>query len=136
MTIVYSIPLAGLFLLILIPCLILSLGGVWVARHQRWMVAGKDNDAISLIHALAGILYAVALGLVVINLQPGYSEVQMVVMREANLMEDLFVNANGLNGGVREEIQSHTLAYGDAVTNEWQSIGRKNDSELSSHKPI
>jgi hypothetical protein len=100
------------------------------------MVAGKDNDAISLIHALAGILYAVALGLVVINLQPGYSEVQMVVMREANLMEDLFVNANGLNGGVREEIQSHTLAYGDAVTNEWQSIGRKNDSELSSHKPI
>jgi len=136
MTQIYSFPLPVLFLLILIPSLVLGMGGVWLVRARGWMVERDDNDAIGLTHAFAGVLYAVALGLMVINVQSGYSEVEMLVMHEANLTADLYIDATGLAGVESSDIRALAREYTEAVVQEWQSIGSQADAELGSHEPI
>lgn len=136
MAISQTIPLPLLFLFILLPCLAVGLSGAWIIRKRNWMVDREDNDAVLLAHAFAGVLYAVALGLMVVNVQSGYSEVKMIVMQEANLLEDLFVDSIGLQGDARSDIHAQARAYADAVIMEWNSVGDKLDSELASHEPI
>jgi hypothetical protein len=132
--ILYLIPLPFLCLLILFPCLVIGLGGAWIVRRLGWMAAQEDNDAIVLTHAFAGMLYAVALGLMVVNVQSDYSEVKLVVMQEANMAEDLFMDSQGLAGAERIEIQNLMRSYLSAVIAEWPDIGDNKDSELPSHE--
>lgn len=133
MTFIYSLPLFVLFLLILLPCLLVGAGGVWLVRKQGWMIDRDDNDAIAVTHAFAGVLYAVALGLMVVNVQSGYTEVSMVVINEANLVEDLYVDAGALDGSDRGQIQALTREYVLAVVDEWDAIDDREDSALPSH---
>ena len=74
MSLIYSIPLALLFLLVLALCLLLGVAGVYLTRRRDWMLNPDDNDIIAVAHAFAGVLYAVALGLLVVNVQADYSE--------------------------------------------------------------
>lgn len=134
MPFIYSIPLPLLSLLILVPCLLVGLGGSWIVRQRGWMVDRDDNDAIVLTHAFAGMLYAIALGLMVVNVQSGYSEVKLVVMQEANAVEDLYIDAHGLAGTEKTHIQGLSTLYLSAVIGEWPNMAETKDSDLPSHK--
>ena len=129
----FSFPLPILFLFVVVTCMAIGLGGNWLVHRMGWVVTQNDNEAITLTHALAGVLYAVALGLMVVNVQAGYTEVKLVVMKEANLIEDLFIDAQGLSDNAGEGIQELARAYIDAIIDEWDSIGDLQDSELPSH---
>lgn len=133
---IYHVPLPLLLLMILLPCLLLGLAGTWLVRRKNWMVDPDDNDAIAVTHAFAGVLYAVALGLMVVNVQSGYTEVKMVVMNEANLVEDLFIDVGGLSGPITGDIRRLTRDYASAVIDEWRDIDDREDSELPSHAAI
>lgn len=67
MQLIYTIPLFLLFVLILIPSLILGLAGVWLVRRYDWMLDPEDNSTAALAHVFVGVLYAVALGLMVVG---------------------------------------------------------------------
>ncbi len=136
MTFIYAIPLHIMFFLVLIPCALLGLAGAWVVRRKQWMVNRDDNDAVALTHAFAGVLYAVALGLMVVNVQSGYTEVKAVVMQEANQIEDIYIDASGLSGSGRETIQSMARAYIEDVLGEWNSIADQPESEFPSHESV
>jgi hypothetical protein len=134
MPILYSIPLPLLAMVILLPCLAISLGGTYFVRTRGWMADKDDSGAIALTHAFAGMLYAVALGLMVVNVQSGYSEVKLTVMQESNSIEDLYMDSMGLSGPEGAEIQAVTQSYLEAVIDEWPSIGDEQDSDLLSHE--
>lgn len=136
MTLIESLPLPLLFIALILPCLLLGIGGAWLVKNLGWQANAADKDAIVLTHAFAGMLYAVALGLMVINVQSSYSEVKMVVMQEANLTENLFIDASGLEGASGTDIQALARNYAEDVIGEWESIGRRNDSSLPSHESV
>lgn len=136
MTIFQNLPLPILFVALITPCLILGIGGAWLVKFLGWQASHDDKDAIVLTHSFAGMLYAVALGLMVIDVQSGYSEVKMVVMKEANLIENLFIDASGLESSSASEIQQLAKSYVGDVIEEWDSIGLESDSSLSSHDAI
>ena len=96
MSLFFSLPLPFLLFVILAICLLVGIGGNSLVRRMGWQVTIEDNEAINLTHALAGVLYAVALGLMVVNVQSGYTEVKLVVMKVANLIEALYIDAHGL----------------------------------------
>ena len=92
MNLLYTISQPLMFTVILLPCVLLGLAGVWVVRQGGWMLDSEDNSAAALAHAFVGVLYAVALGLMVVGVQSGYAEVEMVVMKEAYLTGDLYID--------------------------------------------
>ena len=123
MQLIYTIPLFLLFVLILIPSLTVGLAGVWLVRRYNWMLDPEDNDTAALAHAFVGVLYAVALGLMVVGVQSDYTEVEMAVMKEAYLAGDLYIDSEGLSGRDGADIQDLTEKYVDAVIQkEWPSV--------------
>lgn len=64
-----------------------------IVRHKKWMLSPEDNSTAALAHAFVGVLYAVALGLMVVGVQSGYAEVEEVVMKEAYLAGDLYLDS-------------------------------------------
>ncbi len=136
MTFIDSIPIQLLFFSLLFLCTALGLFGAWLVRHKKWMVNREDNDAVALTHAFAGVLYAVALGLMVVNVQSGYTEVESVVMQEANQVEDIYIDATGLTGPGGERIQLMAERYINDVFQEWDSIADQAESDFPSHDSI
>jgi hypothetical protein len=127
MQLIYTIPLLLLFILILVPCLIVGLAGVWLVRRYDLMLDPEDNGTAALAHAFVGVLYAVALGLMVVGVQSGYTEVEMIVMKEAYLAGDLYLDSEGLSEQGGLEIQELTKQYVDAVIEkEWPAISAGN----------
>lgn len=127
---IYSIPLWLLAAGTLSVTLILGLWGVTLVRHKGWMLSAEDSGAAGFAHAFIGVLYAVALGLMVVGVQGGYSHVESLVMREANLAGDLYRDAEGLSEPVRSQVQSLTRQYIDSVIDvEWAKVSRGEESE-------
>jgi len=134
MPLLYQLPLSLLFLLVMAPCLLFGVAGVWLVRRNGWMLTVKDNNTAALVHAFVGVLYAVALGLMVVGVQSGYSEVQMVVMKEAYLAEDLYIDADGLSEPMRSKIHELAKSYVDAVIEkEWPAIAKGDFSDQETH---
>ena len=137
MQLIYTIPLFLLFILILVPCLIVGLAGVWLVRRYDWMLDPEDNGTAALAHAFVGVLYAVALGLMVVAVQSDYTEVEMVVMKEAYLAGDLYIDSEGLSGPGRSEIQEQIKKYVNAVIQkEWPTITAGNFIEQDTQSII
>lgn len=119
----YEIPLWQLCLVVVAPGIIVSLGGLYIVRRFGWMLDPQDNDTASLVHAFIGVLYAVALGLMVVGVQGGYSDLEKVVMAEANLTGDLYRDVEGLSQPTSTELQSLILRYTDLVIEqEWPTV--------------
>lgn len=127
---IYSMPLWLLALVTLLVILVLGLWGVAVVRRNGWMLAPEDTATASFTHAFIGVLYAVALGLMVVGVQGGYSHVETLVMTEANLAGDLYRDIEGLNEPARTELQALTRQYIDSVVDvEWDLVSRGERSE-------
>ena len=137
MQLIYTLPLFLVFGVILIPSLTVGLAGVWLVRRYNWMLNPEDNDTAALAHAFVGVLYAVALGLMVVGVQGDYTEVEMTVMREAYLAGDLYVDSEGLAGPGGSDIQDLTEKYVDAVIQkEWPSFAPGNLAEQETQSII
>lgn len=80
MQLIYTIPLFLLFILILALCLMVSLAGVCLVRRCDWMLDPEDNSTTELAHAFVGVLYAVALSLMVVGVQSDYTETVRVLL--------------------------------------------------------
>lgn len=94
-------------------------------RHKKWMLSPEDNSTAALAHAFVGVLYAVALGLMVVGVQSGYAEVEEVVMKEAYLAGDLYLDSEGLDEKDHTKIQSLTKQYVESVIDkEWSLISK------------
>ena len=52
----YDISLWLLSLVILLPIIAFSLGGVWVARRRDWVIDERSNATAGFAHAFIGVL--------------------------------------------------------------------------------
>lgn len=137
MQILYDIPLFFLFILVISVCLIMGLAGTWLVRKNNWMLNVEDNSTATLAHAFVGVLYAVALGLMVVGVQSGYAEVEVVVMKEAYLMGDLYIDSEGLAEEHTTNIQTLSKKYiNSVIIQEWPTIAKGNTMDEASQSII
>ena len=126
----YDIPLWLLCIVIVLPIVAFALGGVKVARARNWLIDVESNATAGFAHAFIGVLYAVALGLMVVGVQGGYADVEGVVVQEANLVSDLYRDLEAMPDPARSQLQGLTGRYLDAViTKEWPAVSRGEKSE-------
>jgi hypothetical protein len=126
----YELPLWLLNLSIVGISMGFGIAGVWLVRRAGWMQDADNNDTATLAHAFIGVLYAVALGLMVVGVQGSYSEVETTVMKEANFAGDLYFDLAGIDGPKRSEYQSQAKRYIEAVIeDEWPAIAKGEASE-------
>lgn len=126
----YEIPLWLLSLVIIVPIIAVSLGGVWVARSKNWVIDERSNATAGFAHAFIGVLYAVALGLMVVGVQSSYEAVEGVAVQEASLVSDLYRTMEAMPDPARTEMQQLTGRYLDAVINrEWPAVAQDKRDE-------
>lgn len=100
-----------------------------VAQRMNWQTDLEDNGAAAALHAFAGVVYAVALALIVVAAQDGYSKADSAALAEANAAADLYRNVAGLRPEVRDRIQQQIVRYVHLVVDdEWELQRRSEDS--------
>jgi hypothetical protein len=117
---VYELPLWVLSTLCVGVLVIVNVCGVLVARKRDWVLGVEETAAAFAIHAFIGVVYAVALGLIVVSVQDGYDKVSSAVVREASAASDLFRTMQGVEDPERTHMQGLVERYVDRViTDEW-----------------
>jgi hypothetical protein len=120
---IYTIPLWLLALLLVIVCVGTSVGGVLLLRRLGWQVHPDDNSGAGLLHAFVGVVYAVALGLIVVQVQSEYGDVDEAVAAEASAVGDLYRNLDGWSDPDRTRLQNELREYVRLVlAEEWPAV--------------
>ena len=125
----YDLPLWLLCLLITGSSIAYAVACTAVAQRMNWQTDLEDNQAAGALYAFAGVVYAVALALIVVSAQDGYSKADDAALSEANAASDLFRNVAGLGPDVRDRLQRETVEYVRLVVDdEWARQAQSEDS--------
>jgi hypothetical protein len=125
----YHLPLWLTAVLIVGLCVGLACGGVALARRKDWQVHPDDNTGAGFLHAFVGVLYAVALGLMVVMVQEEYHDVEDSVVAEASAVGDIYRALDAVReparSGLRAELREYVRLTVDV---EWPAIRRGGQS--------
>jgi hypothetical protein len=102
----------------------LSVAVAWsvclAARRFGWLIRPEDQGPAGLMHQFIGVLYAVALALIVVSVQGSYAQVEQAVVNEASAASNLYRHLDGLEEPGRSRFQKLTRQYLDsAIEVEW-----------------
>ncbi len=126
---IYDLPLWALCTLILSLSIAYAVGAVTLVRRRKWQVGDEDNATAAALHAFLGVLYAVALGLLVVSAQEDNDDVEHAVAGEANAVGDLYRVLDGLEPANRVMLQRQVARYVQSViTVEWPATQRAENS--------
>ena len=90
------------------------------ARRLNWLIRSEDQGPAGLMHQFIGVLYAVALALLVVRVQSSYAQVEQAVVNEASAVSNLYRHLDGLEEPGRSRLQKLTRQYIDSVIQvEW-----------------
>ena len=99
--------------------LLTILGLVAVRRLQAKGHLG-DHDVSGSLYQVAGTLYAVILGLIVVDAMDRFHEASRSTASEASALANIVMISNGLGPDTRAEIQARAAEYADRVVDvEW-----------------
>lgn len=130
----YDLPLVVLCLGFVLGCAALGVGGVLLARRSGWTVSPEDNGTAAALHAFVGVVYAVALGLMVVSVQEDYDDVEHAVVTEANAAGDLFRSMEALEPASRAHFREMLARYvGLVITHEWPASQHNERSDTTWH---
>jgi len=130
---IYELPLWLLASLCIGVLVLFDVAGVRLARNRRWILGVEETAAAFAIHAFIGVVYAVALGLIVVGVQDGYDKVSAAVIREAGAASDLYRTMQGVEDPERTHMQGLVQRYVDRViADEWPAEEYDKRSELTS----
>lgn len=113
--------------LLLVPgCVAMSLVGLKAAR--RWLPHDelvRFQDVASYLFAVVGTLYAVILGLVVVDSMGRFSEARLAAEAESNALSDIILFATQFPGEGAGRIRGLAQDYVESVTEvEWPGMAR------------
>ncbi|HEY4217696.1 MAG TPA: hypothetical protein VGM67_11200 [Gemmatimonadaceae bacterium] len=129
---IYELPLWLLSSLCIGVLVVFDVAGVLLARKRKWILGVEETAAAFAIHAFIGVVYAVALGLIVVGVQDGYDKVSAAVIREAGAASDLYRTMQGVEDPERSHMQGLVSRYVDRViTDEWPAEEYNKRSELT-----
>ncbi|MBK9143924.1 MAG: DUF4239 domain-containing protein [Candidatus Melainabacteria bacterium] len=93
----------------------------WVTVPSRESV---NNIGGSLFQVI-GTLYAVLLGLIVVDTMNTMAEIRVTIEQEANAVANIFILADGLPSATGERVKKLAASYVDIVIDEeWQAMSR------------
>jgi hypothetical protein len=108
-------------LLIVAASASVSVAGLVAVRrvlHAKNLISSHDVGGYLL--SVVGTMYAVILGLIVVDAMAKFQEARHTTEQEANSLADIILLANQLPEGRKEQIQRRALAYIDrVVAEEW-----------------
>lgn len=85
----------------------------------------QGHDATGNLLAIVGTLYAVLLGLIVVDAMARFERAMEVVQLESNCLADVFLMAERLPEPQRSRVQEHCRIYAEQVVNlEWPAMER------------
>jgi hypothetical protein len=116
----YDLPLWALAALLLSLSVLYAVAAVIGVRRLRWRLDADDNASAAALHAFIGVLYAVALGLMVAAAQGDNADVEQAVSAEANAAGNLFRVTDGLDSVRAQPLRRDVARYVELVIrHEW-----------------
>lgn len=116
----YDVPLWLLCTMFIACGVALAVAGVLLVRRLGWTMTSDDNGPAAALHAFIGVLYAVALALMVVAVQEDYGEVEAAVITEANAAGDMFRTLDAMGPASRAHLLGDLSGYVDSVVrDEW-----------------
>lgn len=117
---IYDLPLWLMCATFMLGSVALALGGVLAARRSGWTVSPDDNGTAASLHAFVGVVYAVALGLMVVSVQDDYGQVEAAVTAEANAAGNMYRAIDGMTPASRARLHAELRDYVRMVVlDEW-----------------
>jgi hypothetical protein len=130
MEFIYTLPLWMLGLSIIGISVAYVVVSVTVVHRCGWAIDADEVGTATVLHAFVSVLYAVALALIVVNVQSEFSAVDDAALTEASKLSDLYRNLDGLEGPDRGRLQDEVARYVDLVIDkEWPANRRGEQSE-------
>lgn len=110
---------------------LLAVGGVVLTRRRVEPDALRANhDVAGYILAVVGTLYAVLLGLVVINVQTKYDQARSMAVLEANACSNLYQLTKAIPASNRSALRAVLADYvKQAIDENWEAIARGEQKE-------
>ncbi|HEX4137494.1 MAG TPA: hypothetical protein VHY84_22995 [Bryobacteraceae bacterium] len=97
-----------------------SLIGLYVGRSRMSRYAHKSNDLVFNFVAIAGVVYALAVGLIAVATWDKFKSVQDVANDEAYALNNLFLDSNGLPAADAADVKERVRQYLHfAIEKEW-----------------
>jgi hypothetical protein len=128
----YNLPLWVLYSALTLISIVLSMGGVLLVHRRGWMLAPQDSGTATAIHSFIGVVYAVALALIVVDVQGEYHQVEQAIMAEVNALGDLYRTVGGLEQPSRERFAGKIRTYVKRVkSEEWPRVQQGEMDELT-----
>lgn len=130
----YDLPLWLLCAMFIACGVALATAGVLLVRRLGWTMTPDDNGPAAAIHAFVGVLYAVALALMVVAVQEEYGAVEEAVLAEANAAGDMFGAMDAIEPASRARLLGELSGYIDSVVrDEWPASRQGETSEETWH---
>jgi hypothetical protein len=127
-------------LLIVILSILLSLAGMYMVRRRVAFARLKENNEVAgFIYSMIGIVYAVLLGFVVVDVWEKYSDTENSVHEEAVHIGILLRGAQALPEASRRPLQEGLLTYAKSVVEEeWPTMakGQQNPATTEAYDNI
>lgn len=118
-----ALPLWALGALVIGACALYGIAIAAITRRAGLTLHGDDIDSGTVLHALAGLIYAVALGLIVVNVQSDHDDVRQSTIAEAGALADIYDALGGLAEEPRVRLRGHIRGYLEAVVaEEWPAL--------------
>lgn len=126
----------GLILVLLTT--VLSIAGLLIVRRM----VGVDtltgwHDVAGYLLSVVGTMYAVLLGLIVVDALSKFQAARVTTEMEANNLADVFLLAEKMPNPYRENVQKLCIAYTDAVIDrDWPAMEQQKNSFQARHLAI
>ena len=118
-----ALPLWALGALTVGACVSFGLGASALTHRAGWTLHVDDIDSGTVLHALVGLIYAVVLGLIVVNVQSDHDAVRQSTIAEAGALSDIHDALGGLDPDARDRLRAHLRRYVEVVvTDEWPEL--------------
>jgi len=127
---IYDLPLWAMGTFIIAVCLVFIVASVLIVHRFGWTLDPEDLGTATVLHAFVSVLYAVALALIVVNVQSEFSAVEEAALTEASKMSDLHRNLDAMPEPDRGRLQAEVRQYLDLVIDrEFPANNRGEQSE-------
>ncbi len=100
-----------------------------VSRRFGWTLTERDSGTAAILHGFIGVVYAVALGLIVVGVQGSFGDVAQASQKEASAAGDFYRTSQGMADSTGADWGTRARSYVDMVVkDEWPAVQKGGES--------